>query len=228
VLRNSQQTLHDDEFILKESLVIMNVLLLIELKVVSHLLMERKIKCRSLMTLKLTVTAGVGISIVTLFAVLIVSSISKEQAAFALTRGTPYDDLLSSSMTENSNRNEMSFMETNGTRPTPSANSSSVFIYGDLGNDEIRGSNQSDHLGGGPGSDVIYGYNGGDYIQGDLGIDSLYGEEGDDVLSGGEGADYFDCGEGRDSVDDFDPVKGDFAVGNCEVLENEEKPAVMQ
>ena len=51
---------------------------------------------------------------------------------------------------------------------------SSVFIYGDLGNDEIRGSNQSDHLSGGPGSDVVYGNNGGDYIQGGPGIDSLW------------------------------------------------------
>jgi Ca2+-binding RTX toxin-like protein len=180
------------------------------------------------MTLKLSLNVGVGVSIVALLAVLIVSSFSKEQAAFALTRGTPYDDLLSSSMTEDSNQNELSFMGTNNTQARPSSNSSSVFIYGDLGNDEIRGSNQSDHLGGGPGSDVIYGYNGGDYIQGGLGIDSLYGGEGDDVLSGSEGADYFDCGEGRDNVDDFEPMEGDFTVGNCEVLENEEKPVAMR
>jgi Ca2+-binding RTX toxin-like protein len=180
------------------------------------------------MTLKLLLTAGVGVSLVALFVVLIISSFSKEQATFALTLGTPYDDLLSSAMTEDSNRNELSLVETNGTQTVPSVNSSSVYIYGDRGNDEIRGSNQSDHLGGGPGSDVLYGYNGGDYLQGDIGIDSLYGGKGDDVLSGSDGADYFDCGEGRDSIDDFEPMEGDFAVANCEVLENEEKPVMMR
>jgi Ca2+-binding RTX toxin-like protein len=127
-------------------------------------------------------------------------------------------------MSEGSNQNDLALMGANSSQAGPNANGSSVFIYGDLGNDEIRGSNQSDHLGGGPGSDIIYGYDGGDYIQGGLGIDSIYGGEGDDVLSGSEGADYFDCGEGRDSVDDFNPMEGDFAVANCEILENDEKP----
>ena len=176
------------------------------------------------MILKLKVVAGIGVGIVALISVLIVSSPNKEQGVFALTIGTPYDDLLSSSMTESSSLNESAFAVTNSPKP-PSSNSSSVFIYGDLGNDEIHGSNQSDHLGGGPGSDVIYGHNGGDYLQGGLGIDSLYGGDGDDVLSGSQGADYFDCGEGMDSVDDFDSLTGDFATQNCEILENEEAPS---
>ena len=201
---------------------IKNILHLIEVKVVSHLLMERKITCRS-MTLKLLSVIGVGVSILALFAVLQISSFSRDQTAFALTRGTQYDDLLSSAMTEDSIQNQMALMGENSTQDGPSANSN-VFMYGDLGNDEIRGSNNSDHLGGGPGSDAIYGHNGGDYIQGGLGIDSIYGGEGDDVLSGSEGADYFDCGEGRDSVDDFNPVEGDFAAANCEILEDNEKP----
>jgi Ca2+-binding RTX toxin-like protein len=175
------------------------------------------------MTLKLKVVVGIGVSIVTLISVLIISSPNKEQGVSALTIGTPYDDLLSSSMTESSSRNELASMVANGSGT--STNSSSIFIYGDLGNDEIRGSNQSDHLGGGPGSDVIYGYNGGDYLQGGLGIDSLYGGDGDDVLSGSQGADYFDCGEGMDSVDDFDSLTGDFATQDCEILENEEAPS---
>ena len=212
------------QIILNDSLVIKNILLLIEVKVVSHLLIERKITCHSSMTLKLLLTVGVGVSIAALITALLVGSYSKEHAAFALTRGTPYDDLLSSAMTEGSDQKELALMGANSSQAGPNANDSSVFIYGDLGNDEIRGSNQSDHLGGGPGSDIIYGYNGGDYIQGDLGIDSIYGGEGDDVLSGSEGADYFDCGEGRDSVDDFNPIEGDFAVANCEILENDEKP----
>jgi Ca2+-binding RTX toxin-like protein len=98
------------------------------------------------------------------------------------------------------------------------------FIYGDYGNDEVQGSNISDHLGGGPGGDVIYGNNGGDFIEGGSGIDSLYGGAGDDVLSGGEGADYFDCGPGIDSIDDFNSTEGDFALSNCEILENEGAP----
>jgi hypothetical protein len=185
--------------------------------------MERKITCRSSMTLKLLSVLGVGISILALFALLQISSFGRDQTAFALTRGTQYDDLLSSAMTEDSIRNQMALMGENSTQVGPNVNSNG-FIYGDLGNDEIRGSNNSDHLGGGPGSDAIYGYNGGDYIQGGLGIDSIYGGEGDDVLSGSEGADYFDCGEGQDSVDDFNPMEGDFAVANCEILENEEEP----
>ena len=207
---------------------IMNILHVIELKVVSHLLLERKITCHSSMTLKSTSSISVWVSIVALVAALIISSYIREQVASALTRGTPYDDLLSSAMTQDLNQTELSFMGSNSTQADQSANSSSVFIYGDLGNDEIKGSNQSDHLGGGPGSDVIYGYGGGDYIEGGLGIDSLYGGEGDDVLSGSDGADYFDCGDGRDSIDDFDPVEGDFAEANCEILENNEKPVTTQ
>jgi hypothetical protein len=208
--------------------VIKNILHLIELKVVSHLFGERKITCYSLMTLKLSLIVGIEVSAVALIAVLIIGSFSKEQSASALTRGTQYDDLLSSAMTTDSNRDELSSMGTNSMQERSSANSSSVFIYGDLGNDEIRGSNQSDHLGGGPGSDAVYGHNGGDYIQGGPGIDSLYGGDGDDVLTGSEGADYFDCGEGRDNVDDFEPVEGDFSAADCEILENEEKPVAMR
>jgi Ca2+-binding RTX toxin-like protein len=159
---------------------------------------------------------------------LIIGSLSKEQSAFALTRGTQYDDLLSSSMTTDSNRDELSSMGTNSTQVGTFSNNSSAFIYGDLGNDEIRGSSQSDHLSGGPGSDEVYGNNGGDYIQGGPGMDSLYGGDGDDVLTGSEGADYFDCGEGRDNIDDFEPIQGDYSAANCEILENEEKPVAMR
>jgi hypothetical protein len=167
------------QIILKDSLVIKSILLLIEVKVVSYLLIERKITCHSSMTLKLLLTVGVGVSIAALIAALLVGPYSKEHSAFALTRGTPYDDLLSSAMSEGSNQNDLALMGANSSQAGPNANGTSVFIYGDLGNDEIRGSNQSDHLGGGP---------------------------------------------GRDSVDDFNPMEGDFAVANCEILENDEKP----
>jgi Ca2+-binding RTX toxin-like protein len=136
--------------------------------------------------------------------------------------GTPYDDLLISNMTiRNNMTDQMAITET--TVVNGSSRDTSEFIYGDYGNDEIHGSNRSDHLSGGPGSDVIYGNDGGDYIEGGPGIDSLYGGAGNDVFSGGEGADYFDCGPGRDNIDDFDPSEGDYALNNCEVIENEEK-----
>ena len=142
----------------------------------------------------------------------------------ALTRGTMYDDLLVSNMTISSNNqtDQMGVTGTNGMQVSP--DNMSEFIYGDHGNDEIKGSDGSDHLSGGPGSDVIYGNDGGDFIQGGPGIDSLYGGPGNDVLSGGEGADYFDCGSGRDSIDDFNPAEGDYALNNCEILEDEERP----
>jgi Ca2+-binding RTX toxin-like protein len=138
----------------------------------------------------------------------------------ALTRGTPYNDVLTSEMVNNSGREDQ-IGEAAG---TGAGGIESVFIYGDYGNDEIQGSTVSDHLSGGPGSDVIYGMDGGDFIEGGTGVDSLYGLAGDDVLIGGEAADYFDCGSGNDSVDDFDPSEGDFALDNCEVLQNEGRP----
>ena len=143
---------------------------------------------------------------------------------FALTRGTMYDDLLIGDMSNSSNQIDQKTV-TNALGAEGSQNVTSEFIYGDYGNDEIQGTNRSDHLSGGPGSDVIYGNDGGDYIQGGPGIDSLYGGAGDDVLSGGEGADYFDCGPGRDSIEDFDSSEGDYALSNCEIIENEERPS---
>jgi Ca2+-binding RTX toxin-like protein len=145
-------------------------------------------------------------------------------SALALTRGTSYDDLLLSNMTiRNDMTDQMAITETTGVNG--SYRDTGEFSYGDYGNDEIHGSYRSDHLSGGPGSDVIYGNDGGDYIEGGPGIDSLYGGAGNDVLSGGEGADYFDCGPGRDSIDDFDTSEGDYALNNCEVIENEERSA---
>ena len=152
------------------------------------------------------------------------SILTSDSNIWALTRGTMYDDLLISDMINGSNQTgQMSIAEATGMQG--SQNARSDFIYGDYGNDEIQGSNRSDHLSGGPGSDVIYGSDGGDFIQGGPGIDSLYGGAGDDVLSGGEGADYFDCGPGRDSIDDFNSSEGDYALNNCEIIENEERPS---
>src|ERR671919_3209191 len=144
---------------------------------------------------------------------------------WALTRGTMYDDLLIGGMNNNNDtvNNQTTLSATTGM--LESQNATSEFIYGDYGNDEIQGSDRSNHLSGGPGSDVIHGNDGGDFIQGGPSIDSLYGRAGDDVLSGGEGADYFDCRAGKDSIDDFDASEGDYALSNCEIIENEGRPS---
>jgi Ca2+-binding RTX toxin-like protein len=176
-------------------------------------------------TIEISSLIGIGVLGFTLVSVAASFSISTSDSnIWAITRGTMYDDLLISDMINDSNQtDQMSIAEATGMQG--SQNARSDFIYGDYGNDEIQGYNRSDHLSGGPGNDVIYGNDGGDFIQGGPGIDSLYGEAGDDVLSGGEGADYFDCGPGRDSIDDFDPSEGDYALNNCEVIENEERPS---
>jgi Ca2+-binding RTX toxin-like protein len=174
--------------------------------------------------MKLLGLLNIGVLCFTLFTATSNIILKDDNSILALTRGTSYDDLLISNMTENDNQtSQMDITETMGVNG--SQRGESEFIYGDYGNDEIRGSNMSDHLSGGPGSDVIYGNDGGDFIEGGSGVDSLYGDAGDDVLSGGEGADYFDCGPGVDSIDDFDSTEGDYALGNCEVIENEGAPA---
>lgn len=168
---------------------------------------------------------GVGFLLSTLFAAASINILSSDNNILALTRGTMFDDLLVSNMTISSNNQTEQMGVTGATGIQGNQEDMNEFIYGDYGNDEIQGSNSSDHLSGGPGSDVIYGNDGGDYIEGGAGIDSLYGGAGDDVLSGGEGADYFDCGPGRDSIDDFKSIEGDYALSNCEIIENEGAPS---
>jgi Ca2+-binding RTX toxin-like protein len=157
--------------------------------------------------------------------VILFSSLSTDNRIWALTRGTMYDDLLIGGMNNNNDtvNNQTTISATTGM--LESQNATSEFIYGDYGNDEIQGSDRSDHLSGGPGSDVIHGNDGGDFIQGGPSIDSLYGGARDDVLSGGEGADYFDGRSGKDSIDDFDASEGDYALSNCEIIENEGTPS---
>src|ERR687898_159174 len=148
--------------------------------------------------------------------VILFSFLSTDNRIWALTRGTMYDDLLIGGMNNNNDtvNNQTTLSATTGM--LESQNATSEFIYGDYGNDEIQGSDRSNHLSGGPGSDVIHGNDGGDFIQGGPSIDSL---------SGGEGADYFDCRAGKDSIDDFDASEGDYALSNCEIIENEGRPS---
>lgn len=165
---------------------------------------------------------------------LLMNADSLNHSVLGLIEGTEDDDVLIANMSIFSSRSPNNFSSFNtidqsGLMDTTSSNDSlggnnsagGVFMYGNYGNDEIHGTDESDHLTGGPGNDIIYGYGGGDYIEGGEGNDTLYGGDGDDVLVGGTGADYFDCGEGYDIVEDFHPEEGDVVLSNCEVLLDE-------
>ena len=74
-----------------------------------------------------------------------------------------------------------------------------VTIWGDAGDDVIRGGVERAHIfggdgddtiSGGDGRDTIYGQGGDDFIRGDGGSDFLVGEDGNDLLRGDKGNDY--------------------------------------
>lgn len=82
-------------------------------------------------------------------------------------------------------------------------------IFGDLGNPDAAGGNDTIH--GGDGNDSLYGDGGSDTIYGDGGNDDIYGGAGSDVIYGGDGddaihstyndgADQIDAGAGNDTV----------------------------
>ncbi|MCX4236480.1 calcium-binding protein [Streptomyces ortus] len=60
-------------------------------------------------------------------------------------------------------------------------------LYGDDGDDIVRGTTGNDYLYGGKGNDTLYGLAGDDTIYGNTGNDTLYGGAGNDTLSGGAG-----------------------------------------
>lgn len=64
-----------------------------------------------------------------------------------------------------------------------------IIVYGDAGNDTLRGTARGDQLFGGTGNDIIYGNAGNDYLLGDAGNDFLYGNAGDDTIYAGAGVD---------------------------------------
>ena len=59
-------------------------------------------------------------------------------------------------------------------------------LYGDAGNDQIRGNSNPDTIYGGPDADVIQGLGGNDILYGEGGDDRMLGGEGDDLLYGGD------------------------------------------
>lgn len=77
-------------------------------------------------------------------------------------------------------------------------------IYGNLGNDDLRGGSAADLINGGHGADTIVG--GG-------GADTIVGGRDDDRLTGGAGADLFvmsrGLDNGQDTITDFNATQGD-------------------
>ncbi|MCH2131667.1 MAG: hypothetical protein MK179_21210, partial [Pirellulaceae bacterium] len=62
----------------------------------------------------------------------------------------------------------------------------SATLYGDEGNDQLRGNSNPDTIYGGPDADVIQGLGGNDILYGEGGDDRMLGGEGDDLLYGGD------------------------------------------
>ena len=62
-------------------------------------------------------------------------------------------------------------------------------LFGNMGDDMLKGMGGDDTLQGGKGDDTLYGGEGDDKLMGEMGDDALKGEDGDDTLIGGPGAD---------------------------------------
>ncbi|MFF3481890.1 calcium-binding protein [Streptomyces sp. NPDC002701] len=71
--------------------------------------------------------------------------------------------------------------------PVADADGHYASLYGDDGDDLVRGTPEDDDLYGGRGNDTLYGLAGDDTIYGNTGNDTLYGGAGNDTLSGGAG-----------------------------------------
>ena len=69
-------------------------------------------------------------------------------------------------------------------------------IYGNAGDDHIRGGAGDDTLYGGAGDDRVFGDGGDDTIYGGAGDDHIFAEGGNDTLYGGRGDDYVSGGDG--------------------------------
>jgi Ca2+-binding RTX toxin-like protein len=90
-------------------------------------------------------------------------------------------------------------------------------MYGLRGNDELRGRGGNDYIEGGGGRDRLFGDNGRDEIYGGRGEDRLFGNEGNDYLNAADDRpdDRVDCGPGADryTADATDNVD----LATCEV-----------
>lgn len=94
-----------------------------------------------------------------------------------------------------------------------SADSTGVYLGGDLGNDTITGGSGGDTIEGGGGADTVWAGAGDDWISGGAGNDTLQGASGNDTIWGGTGADELHGGDDADtftlkSTDGSDTIYG--------------------
>lgn len=75
-----------------------------------------------------------------------------------------------------------------------------TYVFGDDGNDTLRGGSGSDTLTGAAGKNYLYGGSAIDRLNGSGGRDFLYGQGGDDRLYGNGGNDYMDGGGNVDRL----------------------------
>jgi Ca2+-binding RTX toxin-like protein len=73
-------------------------------------------------------------------------------------------------------------------------------LDGGTGHDELRATGGNDLLLGGEGNDELYSGSGNDTLLGGLGNDELYGSRGNDLLDGGHGNDELRAGSGDDTL----------------------------
>jgi len=98
----------------------------------------------------------------------------------------------------------------------PSCQGIKATIFGNGGNNDIRGTSGpdvihglggNDIIRGGDGNDIICGGAGKDKLYGQKGNDKLYGQAGQDKLNGGAGKDRCDGGSGRDTTQTCEKLK---------------------
>jgi Ca2+-binding RTX toxin-like protein len=73
-------------------------------------------------------------------------------------------------------------------------------VYGEGGNDELKGAGTDDTLDGGGGLDTLRGKGGDDDLNGGSGRDVIYGNGGNDLINGGNQADILSGGRGDDVI----------------------------
>ncbi|MCA9218105.1 MAG: hypothetical protein KDB27_33770, partial [Planctomycetales bacterium] len=86
------------------------------------------------------------------------------------------------------------------------------FVYGENGNDILKGSRFADELSGGKGRDRIEGGIGNDWIRGGGDVDTVFGGEGNDTIFGNDGDDVLRGGGDNDTIKGnggFDWIYGD-------------------
>jgi Ca2+-binding RTX toxin-like protein len=102
-----------------------------------------------------------------------------------------------------------------------SDNKKGANLFGDAGDDFLKGGIYADYLSGGAdkdglfggaGNDVLDGGDGDDVVQGEDGKDILLGGDGDDNLSGGKGNDFLIGGKGSDTF--YDDEDDDIVIAS--------------